>query len=479
MIGQHPTPPEIVQRMLAMADLPDLAQRGARVLDPGCGEGAFLLPILEEYASEAATHGHAMDWIIERVRGVEQDPHPLAACRQHAAATLSEHGFKPTDAELERLVVEGDFTRYDEDGFDLVIGNPPYVRLEGMAEGDRRRYRRQFTSAVNRYDLYFLFFEQGLRLLSTDGQLCFITPQKFAQVWSGSGLRQLLATRELQQVNILAEDAFPALITYPAITHLVNRPPAKGHHVDVVDERRGTTRALPQVALTDAPWFCLFGDVEPESGGLTLADVCSRIGVGVATGADAVFDVSSDEARMIPAEYVVPALSGRDLPAVEGEPIEPGSRMVFPYDRKGHLVGEASLGAAADYLGMAHHRERLVKRSCYAKGSRTWYEYHERPRPQEFEAPKIVVQDIQKTPVFHIDRSGAMPKHSVYYIIPKDPDMLEPLAEYLNSDKARAWLQLHCMSAAGGHIRLQSKTLARLSAPASLSKQRTLVPVAT
>ncbi|MGB0651732.1 MAG: Eco57I restriction-modification methylase domain-containing protein [Thermoplasmatota archaeon] len=477
MIGQHPTPPGIVQRMLAMASLPKLAERGAYVLDPGCGEGAFFLPILEEYASYAATHGHPLSWVVERVRGVELDPKPLSVCREQAQHVLAEHGFQPTDADLASLVVECDFTRFEEAGFDLVIGNPPYVRLEGLAELDRRRYRRQFQSAVNRYDLYFLFFEQGLRLLASEGQLCFITPQKYAQVWSGSGLRKLLATRELRGVVILAEDAFPDLVTYPAITHLLNQRPGPKHRVQVHDERKGESRSVEQASLCESPWFCLFGESDVDEGVLTLADVCSRIGVGVATGADAVFELAPDEARMIPAEYVRPALSGRDLPAVEGEAIEPRSQMVFPYDGAGRLVPEASLGAAAEYLAMAHHRERLVKRSCHAKGSRAWYEYHERPRPKEFEGPKIVVQDIQRTPVFHIDRTGSMPKHSVYYIIPKDMDQLEVLAEYLNSEKARAWLEGHCMSAAGGHLRLQSKTLARLPVPAAFSKQRTLVSV--
>jgi tRNA1(Val) A37 N6-methylase TrmN6 len=478
MIGQHPTPPGIVQRMLAMADLPKLAQRGGRVLDPGCGEGAFFLPALEEYANHAVAHGHGLDWIVARVRGVELDLVALSICRQKAHETLAAHGFVATKDDVARMLVEGDFTRFEGAGFDLVIGNPPYVRLEGLNENDRKRYRRQFQSAVNRYDLYFLFFEQGLKAMAPNGQLCFITPQKFAQVWSGSGLRALLATREIRQLVILNEDAFPNLITYPAITHLVNRPPVQEHHVDVRDERRGQTRSVPQRSLSEAPWFCLFGESKPNTG-LTLADACSRIGVGVATGADAVFGVTADEARMIPDRFLRLALSGRDLPSTKGEHVKPGSQVIFPYDNAGRLIPEAQLGRARDYLALGHRRERLVKRSCHVKGSRAWYEYHERPRPREFEAPKIVVQDIQKTPVFHIDRTGAMPKHSVYYLIPKDADLLEPLVEYLNSDDARAWLTVHCMSAAGGNLRLQSKTLAKLPIPAHLAKQRTLVQVAT
>jgi adenine-specific DNA-methyltransferase len=61
-----------------------------------------------------------------------------------------------------------------------------------------------------------------------------------------------------------------------------------------------------------------------------------------------------------------------------------------------------------------------------------------------------------------------VPRHSVYYIVPRRPDDLEALMEYLNSVIAREWLEAHCQRAANGFLRLQSHVLKRLPIPPSL-----------
>ena len=53
--------------------------------------------------------------------------------------------------------------------YDYVVGNPPYVAIEGLSDEEKQRYRSTFQSASGRMDLYFLFFEQALRLLKPGG----------------------------------------------------------------------------------------------------------------------------------------------------------------------------------------------------------------------------------------------------------------------------------------------------------------------
>jgi len=79
-------------------------------------------------------------------------------------------------------------------GFDCVIGNPPYLRIQGLTEyyGDQIDYfTRKYQSAVKRFDLYLLFAEKGFKLLSKDGRLGFICPHKFINSDFGSGLREV------------------------------------------------------------------------------------------------------------------------------------------------------------------------------------------------------------------------------------------------------------------------------------------------
>ncbi len=64
--------------------------------------------------------------------------------------------------------------------------------------------------------------------------------------------------------------------------------------------------------------------------------------------------------------------------------------------------------------------------------------------------PKLLVKDITVTPFFVMDRDGTIvPRHSVYYVVPTNPNDLEPLAEYLNSPAIGAWLRAHCQRAPG------------------------------
>ena len=80
--------------------------------------------------------------------------------------------------------------------------------------------------------------------------------------------------------------------------------------------------------------------------------------------------------------------------------------------------------------------------------------------------PKIICKDIAQRPSFWLDRSGTtLPRHSTYYIVPRDESLIEPLCEYLNGRQAREWLVENCQRAANGFIRTQSNVLKRLPMP--------------
>jgi tRNA1(Val) A37 N6-methylase TrmN6 len=457
--------------MLEMAQVKKLVSNGGRVLDPGCGEGAFLEPVLEAYCQEAARRGRDVDWLVDHVRGVELDPTAAKRARASATVVLHRYGYEVTDSDLRRMCVHTDFLESEARGWDLIIGNPPYVRLEGIPSPLRVSYRARFSTATNRFDLYFLFFEQALRLLRQGGRLCFVTPQKYMQVASGAALRGLLASRTLEEIRILDEGSFEALVTYPAITQLTNSSRPKGHRLVVRNERMGFVRKMPQDGFAREPWAQVFttgsSDVLPESGA-TLRDICTRIGVGIATGADEVFVLEKHEARSIPDHLLVPSVSGRDLSSTLGKDVMTDHVMLFPYDSQGKLLRESELGSALHYFHQAPIEAMLRNRTCVRSSRKPWYAFHETPRPRELAQPKILVQDVQKAPRFHLDTRGLVPRHSVYYIVPQPGVDIRELLGYLNSVEARQWLVGHAQHAANGHFRIQTLTLRRLPVPLRL-----------
>ena len=85
---------------------------------------------------------------------------------------------------------------------------------------------------------------------------------------------------------------------------------------------------------------------------------------------------------------------------------------------------------------------------------------------QDLLQPKVVFRDIAKEPVFWPENSGdVVPKHSVYYAVPKDSVPTDALLDYLNSPEAKMWMEAHCQRAHNGYYRLQSQVLRELPVP--------------
>ena len=140
----------------------------------------------------------------------------------------------------------------------------------------------------------------------------------------------------------------------------------------------------------------------------------------------------------------------------------------MPYDSDGNLLPLGALGEAAAYLQDAPVRQRLQARTCVER--KPWYAFHETPPLAEMLRPKLLCKDIAREPCFWVDERGDLvPLHSTYYIVPADPSLLHPLAEYLNSREAKAWLTANCQRAANGFVRMQSAVLKRLPVPDELA----------
>ena len=85
-------------------------------------------------------------------------------------------------------------------GFDAVIGNPPYIRIQAMKEWAPQEvefYKKQYVAASKgNYDIYVVFVEKGLSLLNKSGRLGYILPHKFFNAKYGEPLRGLIARRQ-------------------------------------------------------------------------------------------------------------------------------------------------------------------------------------------------------------------------------------------------------------------------------------------
>jgi len=109
-----------------------------------------------------------------------------------------------------------------KDGFDIVIGNPPYVRVDDLNTEFKDIFKQEYSYAKGKYDLYFLFFELGRKLKSESGVLSYITPNKWTAADSAYTMREeFLRKRQIFEILSTSKlNIFKDVSNYPVITFL-------------------------------------------------------------------------------------------------------------------------------------------------------------------------------------------------------------------------------------------------------------------
>jgi len=429
----------------------------SRVLDAGCGLGVFIEAIIR-WCRE-------MDLEIPEIIGVELDSKFVEIARNR---------FKGIDRVK---IIQGDFLTIEGHvlggKFDYVISNPPYISYEKIPLDERKKYRRLFKCAVGRFDTYMLFFEKGLNVLKPRGKLVFITPEKYLYVLSAKPLRKLLSNYFVEEIELLSEDVFGEILAYPAITVIWKHSAERSTSVKLRDGR--IVEIIPP--KDGSPWLAtalarLSSSVKGDTiEAMRLKDVALRISAGVATGLDEVFVIPRISLPKELEPFAYPTVSGAELARFGlGEAIDPKKLrhvMLMPYNIEGELLEEEMAKPLINYL--AKYRFRLEKRTAVKVRRKRWYAFHEDPPLKDLLKPKILWPDISREPAFYVDLEGKIvPRHTVYYLVPKDASMLAELARYLNSEEVKKWLKVHCQRAANGYLRLQSHVLKELPVPRNI-----------
>lgn len=234
--GQYYTPRTLCDLMLALALKPHVQ----RLLEPGCGAGNFLVR-----ACERLHRLNDLPWqaCLQALHGVELD---------EDAATIAIQQLKDKVPDGEPNVLIADFMSPAVDGlgdFDAIIGNPPYVRQENLAQraGPNKQvgleyliakytdylkqYPEQSTLFSQTADLYVWFFLQATTLLRPGGTLAFVTSNSWLNTSFGQAFRTFL--NHHFHVKVLVESAcerwFPDAAINPVIVVLEKKFPECGH----------------------------------------------------------------------------------------------------------------------------------------------------------------------------------------------------------------------------------------------------------
>ena len=190
-------------------------------------------------------------------------------------------------------------------GFDAVIGNPPYIRIQSLKEWmplEVEFYKRRYSTALKgNYDIYVVFVERGLELLSKQGQMGFILPSKFFSTDYGQALRSLIVNRNAltKVVDFKDGQVFEKVSTYTCLMFLAGRPASvvsyeKVLHPTTLPTNSSITQTIASHTLTASPWV-FATDMEKRltdkiiKNSIPLIDIPSRIARGSSSGSDDIF----------------------------------------------------------------------------------------------------------------------------------------------------------------------------------------------
>ena len=187
------TPPILTRRLIDLATEAGVDWSRCRVLDPACGGGAFLAPVARRIIARLpeCSPRILLENISNRLRGYESDP--FGAWLAQVALDVALLPYSATAGKKTPNLVElCDSLRRSppKEGFDLVIGNPPYARTR-LAPEMREKFARSLFGHAN---LYGVFTDLALRHSRSDGVIAYVTPTSFLAGEYFKNLRGLLGS---------------------------------------------------------------------------------------------------------------------------------------------------------------------------------------------------------------------------------------------------------------------------------------------
>lgn len=437
-----------------------------RIVDPACGSGVFLIMAFDYLKAElqqvntklAELEGKGMagslldpdsEILTHNLFGVDVNSESVEIAKLSLWIKTARRGkvLDSLDANLrvgDSLIEDASFAYrshgfewktafpdiFASGGFDVVLGNPPYVAM-GLIKGIKPWLERRFEVASDRADLYAYFFERGVKLLKPGGRLGFISSSTFFKTRSGAPLRDFLQAKATLEtiVDFGDHQIFEGVTTYPVILTMRAGSPPPGHNLhfwkvgkmpsdSFADAFVESSKPYSQSALSSEPWQLEESAVKAlrekiAAGGRALKQVYGPVRRGIATGLNSAFVIDSRTKDRLclqdpkSAELLKPWREGKDL---KRWTIDARELWILYIPKNRISIDEYP--AVRDWL--LPHRDSLEKRAAKQK----WFELQQAQEAYSsaFSDTKVISTKISLRPTFCVDESGAYLSNTSYFI---------------------------------------------------------------
>jgi len=447
------------------------------VLDPSCGSGSFLIKSYDYFLNKIAKksdsniddanvespeiqHDEKLRIIQNNIFGVDLDPMAVEITqlnlflkgveKKHTLPTLKDRIKCGNSLILDRKV---DFKRWFEwekefpeifknGGFDVIIGNPPYIKLHTLDKNHLDYFYEHYFSATKHFDIYTIFVEKALSLLKDGGIIGFILPSKFFNADYGVGLRKLLSEKKyvMQIVNFKDYQVFEGATTYTCLLFLRKSQNETFDYYELHDKEKLErtqilspdifSHAKKTLPLGDDPWNFTVGDSNKimeklEKIKLRLSDISKDIFAGFQTGRDKFFIVEmiedkgnlatvkngfEEKVHTIEKEILKKSLKGKEIRKwhIDWQ----NMYVVYPYEERDGTtslipVEELKKKFPRTFEYFLQYKEDLKDSDTQEAVDETnWYRQRRARSIEQFESPKILTQVLSSHGSFAFDENG-------------------------------------------------------------------------
>jgi len=356
-------------------------------------------------------------------------------------------------------------------GFDVVIGNPPYVQLQTMGEMSNILQNCGYEAFDKGADLYCIFTERGYKLLKKGGLQSFIMPNKWMLVAYGSPLRKFLSKTGLRQIlNFGDVQFFQEATTYVCIFVTQKSEPKdhvevvslnqKTYHGDFLTEVKANLYDYPASRFDENEWSIQsYADTHKlermKMNGIELKDLPVSIYRGILTGYNEAFYINEETREKLIAldtkstELIKPMVRGRDISpyGITGFEFLIGTFPSLKIDIENFQAIKKHL------LLFGYDRlKQTGDKDARKKTNGKWFETQDSINYyKEFAKPKIIYPNMTSVFPFMYDETGMLTNQKCFILTAQDDSVsLLFLTTVFNSSLAKHWIWYNCPELQGG-----------------------------
>jgi hypothetical protein len=301
-------------------------------------------------------------------------------------------------------------------GFDIVIGNPPYIRVQELQYEAIDYYKLNFKVAYKRIDISVLFSELGYNLLNNNGYLSYITSNQFLKAEYGREARKFLNGKLFSNIDYSKVSVFESMATYVSIIGITKNS-LKSVKYKIIDYPTQIPENLVEFdnsSLNEDTWDFNVNQelkVKVYSDYKTL-DSIADFTYGVITGFDGAFLISVDNVKNLKLEAEITKNFIRPQNYKKYSYLNQTYSLIYPYTENNEIIDEITLknNYPNCYSFLLSHKEKLENR----KDSRVtikekgipWYSIMRRVNLKDINCPKIVFYDVGMEPNFMLDENN-------------------------------------------------------------------------